>query len=89
MPISNVHHPTVQLDGVVRWIDMVGRELHVHAAGAAVVFDVPPGCPVRLRGERVKLRLIQPRDRVRVAYTQSQERRVAGVIDIQPTESAA
>jgi hypothetical protein len=58
-----------QADGVVRRVDPIARELEVVVAGASVSFDVGPDCVVRLRGERVKLRMLQPRDRVRVAYS--------------------
>lgn len=72
------------IEGDIRRIDPIGRELDVHAAGTAVSFDVPPGCPITLRGERVKLRLLQPRDRVRVSYTEAHGRRVADGIEVQP-----
>jgi hypothetical protein len=74
----------LQTDGVVRRVDPVGREVVVHVAGTPVSFDVRPGCVITLRGERVKLRLIQPRDRVRVAYTESQGARVADAIEVRP-----
>jgi hypothetical protein len=89
MPIPSARRPTVRIDGVVRRVDTVGRELHVQVAGSAVTFDVPPGCPITLRGERVKFRLVQPRDRVRVAYTVSHERRVADAVDVQPVDPPA
>jgi hypothetical protein len=74
----------LQTDGVVRRVDPVSREVVVHVAGVPVSFDARPGCVVMLRGERVKLRLIQPRDRVLVAYTESQGIRVADAIEVQP-----
>jgi hypothetical protein len=74
--------PTLQCEGVVRRVDLVGREVLVHVAGTPVSFDVRLGCVITLRGERVKLRLIQPRDRVRVAYTESQGARVADAIEV-------
>jgi hypothetical protein len=37
-----------------------------------------------LRGERVKLRLIQPQDRVRVKYTEYSGARVADTIEVRP-----
>jgi hypothetical protein len=62
--------------------------VEVHVSGTTVSFDVPPVCVITLRGERVKLRLIQPRDRVRVAYTESRGVRVAVAIDVQPGGTA-
>ncbi|HVK08386.1 MAG TPA: hypothetical protein VM597_06370 [Gemmataceae bacterium] len=84
MQSPNGCRPTLQTDGVVRRVDPVGREVVVHVAGTPVSFDVRPGCVITLRGERVKLRLIQPRDRVRVAYTESQGARVADAIEVRP-----
>ena len=69
MPRVNETRPALHADGVVRRVDPVARELEVLVAGDPVSFDVGPECVVRLRGERVKLRMLQPRDRVRVAYT--------------------
>ena len=83
MQSPNGSRPTLQADGVVRRVDPVGREVEVHVAGNPVNFDVRPGCLITLRGERVKLRLIQPRDRVRVAYTEGHWGRVAEVIEVQ------
>ncbi len=84
MQIPTSRQPTARLDGVVSRVDPVGRELDVRTAGSAVSFDVPPVCPVTLRGERVKFRLVQPQDHVRVAYTESGGRRIAEAVEIQP-----
>lgn len=73
-----------EIDGIVRRVDPTGREVEVQIAGTPVSFDVRPDCVVTLRGERVKLRLIQPRDRVRVAYTECRGTRVADAIEVQP-----
>jgi hypothetical protein len=54
--------------GVVRNVDLIAREIEVSVAGKDIRFDVPPDCPVILRGERIKLRLIQKGDRVVLAY---------------------
>ena len=51
---------------------------------STVSLDVRPDCVITLRGERVKLRLIQPRDRVRVEYTEHPGARVADTIEVQP-----
>lgn len=74
--------PIVHVDGVVRRVDPVCREVEVDAGGATVRFDVRPGCVITLRGERVKLRLIQPRDRVRVTYTERQGARLADAVEV-------
>jgi len=86
MHASNAAWQPHRVEGDVRRVDPVSRELDVHVSGTAVSFDVPPGCAITLRGERVKLRLLQPRDRVRVSFTESHGRRIADVIEVQPTK---
>jgi len=88
MRVPMDRRPVVHVDGVVRRVDPVGREVEVHAGGATVSFDVRPDCVITLRGERVKLRLIQPRDRIRVAYTEHEGARVADVVEVQPGSAA-
>jgi hypothetical protein len=84
MPIQNPNPPALEARGVVRRVDPVGREVEVAVAGATVSFDVRPDCVITLRGERVKLRLVQSLDRVRVAYTETRGTRVADAIEVQP-----
>jgi hypothetical protein len=60
----------LQADAVVQWVDSVNRELGALVAGSPVTFYAPPGCPIVLRGETVKFRLLQRGDLVRVTYTQ-------------------
>lgn len=81
MLIRNGTRPILFTDGVVRSVDPIGRELHIVVAGVAIVVDVGPECAVTLRGERVKLRMIQPRDRVRVAYTRDRGTIVAASVE--------
>lgn len=78
----------VHSDGVVRRVDPVGREVEVRVGGATVSFDVRPDCVITLRGERVKLRIIQPRDRVRVTYTHRQGARVAVAVEVSTASPA-
>jgi hypothetical protein len=84
MQVPSDCRPIVRIDGVVRRVDPVSREVEVNLGGATVSFDIRPDCVITLRGERVKLRLVQPRDRVRVAYTEHQGARVADAIEVQP-----
>jgi hypothetical protein len=58
--------------------------VELHAEGVTINLDIPPNCVITLRGERVKLRLIQPRDRVRVKYVEHLGARVADAIEVQP-----
>ena len=75
--------PQMQSDGIVHGVDTVNRELAALVGGALVNFDVPPGCAVVLRGERVKLRMVQPGDRVRVTYASFRGSRVACAVEVQ------
>jgi hypothetical protein len=84
MQRPNAAQHLVEIEGVVRRVDPTGREVEVQIADTPISFDVRPDCVVTLRGERVKLRLIQPRDRVRVAYTERRGSRVADAIEVQP-----
>jgi hypothetical protein len=83
MQIEKGTRPLLYADGVVRRVDPVGRELHVVVAGTSVNFNVGPECIVTLRGERVKLRMIQPQDRVRLAYTGGPGALVAAAVEVQ------
>ena len=88
MQIKNGIRPVLQADGVVRQVDPVARELEVLVAGDSVSFDVGPECVVTLRGERVKLRILQPRDRVRVVYARDSGTLVATAVDVRSGSSA-
>jgi hypothetical protein len=63
--------PLLQADAVVQWVDSVNREVGALVSGSLVTFYAPPGCPIVLRGETVKFRLLQRGDRVRVTYAPS------------------
>lgn len=80
----NAWRVSEEIEGIVRRVDPVGREVEVHVAGTPVSLDVRSDCVITLRGERVKLRLIQPRDRVRVKYTEHAGALVAATIEVQP-----
>lgn len=75
---------TASVRGTVQRTDLVGREITVLLPEGLRVFDVPSDCPILLRGEPVKLRLIQPRDQVRVAIACHQGRQVAQLLEVQP-----
>ncbi len=88
MRIENGTRPVLYADGVVRRVDPIRRELHVAVADNFFNFDVGPECVVTLRGERVKLRLIQPRDRVRVTYRKAPAALVAAAVEVQAVAPA-
>ena len=76
-------------NGAIQRVDTVGREVSVLLPTGVAVFDVPTDCPVHLRGEPIKLRLLQPRDHVRVTFSDRQGRLVAQFLEAQPDTSLA
>ena len=56
------------VEGTLLGVDLLNRIVMVRGDEAAWTFDVPASCEILLNGERVKLRLLQPRDRVFVTY---------------------
>jgi hypothetical protein len=68
---------------VIHRVDPVNRELTALVDGSAVCVYVPPDCDILLRGERIKLRLVQPRDRIRLVYAPGAEAVVARRIEVQ------
>jgi hypothetical protein len=80
-PILSPRQPIL---GVIEEIDLVSREVRVHLGDSAARFDVPPDCPVWLHGERIKLRLVQPGDRVAIQYGKQCGRFVVERLDVQP-----
>lgn len=63
----------LQAEGVVLAVDIRSRELKVEVQGILLEFYVPPDCTVLLHDEQVKLRLLQPRDPVRIDYSSSSD----------------
>jgi hypothetical protein len=89
MMTQSTRRPDSQAHGIVRGVDTVSRELAALVGGAAVTIDVPPGCPVTLHGERVKLRMVQPGDSVRVTYAEVRGSLVARAVEVQPGQPPA
>jgi len=65
--------PTSEAIGVVQAVDVPGRELTVRVNGVSTIFDIAVDCAIVLRGERVKLRLVQPSDAAHVIYHRTPE----------------
>jgi hypothetical protein len=76
--------PLLEAEAVVRRVNPVNREVAVLVEGAVVTIYVPPDCGVFLHAERVKLRLVQPGDRVRVTYTEHGNSLIAREIEVKP-----
>jgi hypothetical protein len=63
--------------GILQRIDLIDREVTVRQENGSVTYSVSSNCEVLLNGERVKLRMLQPRDRVRIAYRPRSEHLIA------------
>ncbi len=72
----------VRVEGTVRQVDRVAREVGVEVGGTVLVFDVPPDCTILLNGQPVRLRLLLPKDRVEVDYSQGPDLPVAHAIRV-------
>jgi hypothetical protein len=59
----------LRVAGTIHHVDSSSRELTLLVNGERTELVVPPDCLVRLNGERVKLRLLQPGDQAEVAYS--------------------
>lgn len=68
MPTPSTADAARDLTGRILRVDTVNRVLSLQADGRIVDVDLPPGCTVVLNGQPVRLRLVQPQDRVRVRY---------------------
>jgi hypothetical protein len=82
MSLSNPCGGVVQAEGIVQHVDRLTREVGVQVGGTLLVFDVPADCAIHLNGERVRLRLLLPRDRVEVVYSPGSDRLVAHSIRV-------
>jgi hypothetical protein len=89
MRIRNECESASEAEAVVQRVDSINRELAALVDGVLVTIYVPPACDVMLRGERIKLRMVQPRDRVRVTYTPFANSMVASAIEVQPGRPSA
>jgi hypothetical protein len=72
------------VQGAVQQVDTVGREITVLLSDGIAVFDVPPDCPIFLHGERIKLRMVQPRDQAKITFAKSRDARIALRLEVQP-----
>lgn len=74
----------LEVEAIVRRVDPITRELAALVEGGLVTIYVPPDCEVVLHGERVKLRMVQPRDRLRVVCADRADPLIALGIEVQP-----
>ena len=74
----------LQIEGVVCTVDTINRELVVRTNSSQTRFDVPSDCTIDLRSERVKLRMVQPRDRIKIVYAEVRGLLIARSMEVQP-----
>lgn len=83
MTLSQDHQTRTQRSsGVVQSIDDVNRAVTIVREPRPVRFDVPAACTILLRGEPVKLHMLQPQDQVRVTYVHENRGLKAQTIEI-------
>lgn len=70
--------------GIVERVDIVQREVAVLIQNNVKLFDIPPDCPIFLHGERIKLRMMQPRDQVNIRFAAGDELPIATSVEVQP-----
>jgi hypothetical protein len=70
--------------GTVQSVDPLGREISVLLPTGRAVFYVPSDCPTYLRGERIKLRIVQPGDEVRVTFVREGGVLFAKALEVRP-----
>lgn len=70
--------------GTIDDLDTINREIVVRVNDEILPVDVPVTCPVYVNGERVKLRLLQIRDVVVVAFTREAGRAIAESVEVRP-----
>jgi hypothetical protein len=70
--------------GTIQRVDTLGREIAILLSTGLEIFYVPPDCPIILHGERIKLRMIQPRDEARVTFDRSSGMLVMKLLEVQP-----
>jgi len=80
-----IDRPDRIVEGTIQSVDTLGREIAVLLPSGLEVFYVPPDCPTYLRGERIKLRIVQSQDEVRVTLKDHCGIVVVKLLEIWPT----
>jgi hypothetical protein len=83
MKPSQTGPSTLEIEGVVCRVDTINRELVIRTGTALMTFEAPCRCTIELHRESVKLRMVQPRDRVKIIYTDGRGSLVARSIEVQ------
>lgn len=69
MLVSGTSTSPVHVEGTILAIDPIGRTVMIMLPSGPFTFDVPARCEILLNGERVKYRLLQPRDKVCLTFS--------------------
>jgi hypothetical protein len=67
-PTPDISSPLRAAVGIIHQVDPVGRELTAILDGTCRTFYVPLDCSIVLNNERVKLRMLQRLDPIRIVY---------------------
>lgn len=71
-----------EVSGFIREVNAVERSVRLLADGIETTYDLAPVCAIVLHGERVKLRLLQPKDYAHISYTETADGRVAHAVRV-------
>jgi hypothetical protein len=82
MPANDFDSAAEEAVGMVQDVDVAGRTLTILVEGTPRTFDLAPDCAIVLHGERVKLRLVQPRDQAHVVYHRTPDGLLAFAVEL-------
>jgi hypothetical protein len=84
-PYQSVAQPTRHtIRGVVQQVDLINRAVVLRSDETELSIDVPATCTILFNGERVRLHVLQPADRVTVAADEDRGGRLARQIEVDP-----
>lgn len=81
-------HPTFSdlgvhvISGFVERLDLFNREIAIASDDEPISIEAPLACSIILHGQSVRLRLIQPQDRIRATFRVIGGRNVANRIEV-------
>jgi hypothetical protein len=87
MSVSATDTAPEVVHGILQRIDLINREVTLRTEQSSITFSVSADCEVLLNGERVKLRLLQPRDRARISYCSQEEGWAAASVEARTRSS--
>lgn len=78
-----------RVNGTIQHVDTVLREIIVLLPAGPARFDVPSECAILLRGEPIKLRVIQSGDHVGVTFIDCQGTKLAQILEVPPNSASS